>query len=580
MAAALATTTTAPASPDDAWRVSHDPPRIDLAPFTRAELDEWFRGGEPVADDCEKLLVWSARAAGGIDLAIAEGLHALRQGDRLAQLGCHLDDYAREVLDIGRRTAENLVRLGGALRTRPLLREALRCGRLGIRAAETVLPVAVGAAEVLWVDRAESQTVRELEDAVRRSRGSPEDAEDEWLRLRTHLPPDERSVVDAGLELARELMPGSSRVEGLEALAQEYLAEFSTDGDADETRPLGPGFRASALGRDSRRAALEVETERWAALPEVAAIAAPDVRFYETATAQDIDCRLRKLARVRAGWDDVIGYCAHVVRRSGMHTLLGFASFRQYVEERLQLPARTVEQREALEKRLWESPALQEARRQGLSYEKLRVLSRLPEPEIGSWIPRAHATTCIALKRAVDGERERQMRAARKLVVPLPRRVAVLLAAAVQAVRERFGRVLSTGTCLAVIAFHFIETWSGVGKRSRSRSRKVRERDEGWCQVPGCSHRAAHSHHVLFRSHGGGDDLENQVALCAFHHLRCVHGGHLAVFGRAPDGLTWLLGGTVWTGPSRRSDQSEPRGSKRASRVTGGASRRRAARSA
>jgi hypothetical protein len=109
-----------------------------------------------------------------------------------------------------------------------------------------VLPLAVGEAEAHWVERAAEQTVRELEAAVRRARACPEDAEEDWLRLRTHLPPDER-----------------------------------------------------------------------------------------------LDLRLSELARLRAGWDDLVGFCAHAIRASGMHTLLGYASLRHYVEERLQLsPAR------------------------------------------------------------------------------------------------------------------------------------------------------------------------------------------------------------------------------------------------
>jgi hypothetical protein len=277
--------------------------------------------------------------------------------------------------------------------------------------------------------------------------------------------------------------------------------------------------------------------------------AAPDVLFDETATAQEVDELLRALARLRAEWDDLIGYCALALRRSGVHRRLGFADFRQYVEERLQLPPRAVEQRAALEERLGDSPALREARRQGVSYERLRVLSRLPERELAGWIPRALATTCITLRRAVEGERERQMRAQRRIVVPLPRRIAVLLAAAIHTVRERLGRPLAVGTCLAVVSAHFIETWKDFTRGYLSRSQKVRERDMGFCQVPGCSHRAVHSHHVLFRSRGGDDEAENQIASCAFHHLRCIHGGHLAVFGRAPDGLTWLLAGNEWKGP-------------------------------
>ncbi|WP_369730613.1 HNH endonuclease [Anaeromyxobacter sp. Fw109-5] len=548
MEAALPTLETDAVTPD-ASLAGYAAPRLDLPPLTMAELETWFRGGEPEADACEQLLAWAARARGALDLAIGEGLDALRHGDRLAELGYHLDDYAREVLDLGKRSAESLARLGAGLRARPLLRDALRSGRVRIRAAETVLPVAVGEAEALWVERASVQTVRELEGAVRAARAPAGDDEDEWVQLRTHLPPDERLVVDEALAAAREQLPGSTRTEQLEALAQEYLGEFSTDGDSDGTRPLGPGFRACGLGPPARRAAVGAATDRWAELPPVPELAAPQVSFDEASTAQEIDERLRALARLRVGWDRLIGFCGLAVKRSGMHVLLGYGGFRQYVEERLGLPARAVEQRVALEKRLWESPPLQEARRQGVSYEKLRVLARLPETDMASWLPRALGATCITLKREVEGERERQMRARQKLLVPLPRRVAVLLAAAIEAVRGRFGRVLSTGTCLAVLAFHFLASWRGAERRSKSRSKKVRERDQGWCQVPGCSHRAAHSHHIDFRSHGGSDDPENQVGLCAFHHLRCIHGGFLRVFGRAPDGLTWRLGGRVWRGP-------------------------------
>jgi hypothetical protein len=140
------------------------------------------------------------------------------------------------------------------------------------------------------------------------------------------------------------------------------------------------------------------------------------------------------------------------------------------------------------------------------------------------------------------------MRAARTIEVSLPRRVAVLLAAAVAVVREQFGRLLPTGSCLAIVSAHFFHVWSHMRKRAKTVSQKVRERDEGWCMVPGCSHVATDSHHVLFRSRGGGDEQENQVALCEFHHLRCIHGGWLTVTGRAPDGLTWRRKGVLFTG--------------------------------
>jgi hypothetical protein len=538
------------AEPVEPWLSAHVPPEVDLEPFTPAELYGWFRGGEREADEWERLLAWSARARGAMDLAIAEGLHALRQGDRLAELGFRLDDYAREVLDLGKRAAESLARLGAELRTRPLLREALRSGRVGLRAAETVLPVAKGEAEALWVERAARRTVRELEEAVRRT-GAPEEDEEEWLRLRTQLTDTERGLLDQGLEAAGRVLPGSTRSEQLEALSQEFLGEFSTDGDHDEERRLGPIFgRARADGRssDAARKRLEEEQERWAHLPEVAEWPAPEAGFEDAATAQEVDRRLRALAEQRAGWEDLIGHGAHAIRRSGMHLRLGFATFRHFVEERLGLPPRAVEQRAELEERVARSDALQEARRQKVSYERLRVLARLREHEIRSWIARAKALTCVALRRAVEGERERQTRARRALALPLPRRVAVLVAAALATIEERVGHPMRTGSCLAILGHHFLETWKGSLKRSLTRSQQVRGRDLGFCQVPGCSHRATDAHHVLFRSRGGGDEAENLAAVCGFHHLRCIHDGHLAVTGRAPDGLTWRLRGVPFTG--------------------------------
>src|SRR5512139_3503786 len=186
----------------------HAPPRPELPPFTAAELRAWLRAGAPEVEDCERLLARASRARGALEVAIAEGLAALCQGDRLAALACHLDDYAREVLDLGRRAALDLARLGRGLRSRPLLRAALRAGRVRLRAAQTVLSVATGEREAEWVERAARLTVRELEEAVRRAGGSAGDGEEEWLRLDLRLAPDDRAVVDAALAVAGEVLPG------------------------------------------------------------------------------------------------------------------------------------------------------------------------------------------------------------------------------------------------------------------------------------------------------------------------------------------------------------------------------------
>jgi hypothetical protein len=252
---------------------------------------------------------------------------------------------------------------------------------------------------------------------------------------------------------------------------------------------------------------------------------------------------MRQLAALKAQWDEIVGFCAHAIQQSRIELLLGFSSFDHYCRERLGLPSRTVEQRAALEKRIQLSPALQEARRQKVPYEKLRLLAKLPEHEIGPWTPKAHGLTCIELRRRLEGEKERQMRAQRRLSVPLPRRVAVLFQAAFERIRELSGQAYSAGKCLAILAWHFLSTWDAAAERSRTSSQRVRERDGEHCTVPGCSHRGGHAHHVEYRSHGGSDADANQTAVCAYHHLDCIHPGHLKVEGLAPDALTWTLNG-------------------------------------
>jgi hypothetical protein len=530
-------------------------------PLGYAELREIIAAGDELTDSFERLVAQMARAGGALDVALGEGLAALTAGDRLISLGFScLTDYAREVLGVKERKAQDLAHLARELRSRPLLRAAVRAGELRCRAAQTVLPVARGDSEAAWVERARTETVRGLEAAVREARAGlgeldePGDEADDWTRLRVALSSNERAVLDEALSVAGKVLPGSSRAQRLEAMAQEYLGEHPTEAGDDGGQAIGGMFRPirAADERTERlRARLEAETERWSYLLRIRDVAAPDAGFDEATSAREIDARLRELSAMRDSWDGVLGFGAYSVKRSGLWRILGFASFDHYCEERLGLAKRTVETRAALEKRLWEVPALRAARDSGLSYEKLRLLSYLPGDEVEAWLPRARALTVVALRRELEARDDAQMRAARILRTRVPTRVALLLAAAFRAVREVEGCLLCDGRCLVIVARHFLETWKPLVKKPRTRSQKVRERDLGDCQVPGCSRRAAHAHHVTPRSHGGGDEDENLAAVCACHHLRGIHGGYVRVRGQAPHRLVWELGGRVWTGSFR-----------------------------
>ena len=89
---------------------------------------------------------------------------------------------------------------------------------------------------------------------------------------------------------------------------------------------------------------------------------------------------------------------------------------------------------------------------------------------------------------------------------------------------------------------HALEVWGSPLARVQT-AHRVFERD-GWrCTVPGCSSfRNLHDHHIVFRSAGGGNGLENRTTLCAWHHLRGVHAGRVRCTGRAPERLRFELG--------------------------------------
>jgi hypothetical protein len=224
---------------------------------------------------------------------------------------------------------------------------------------------------------------------------------------------------------------------------------------------------------------------------------------------------------------------------------MGFASFRHYIEERLGQPPRALEQRARLERQFRRSPALRKAREAKISYERLRLLAHLPEAEILAWIPRARELTVVALRDELEAREARQMRERRKFSAVVPKRVASLVAAAIEGVRALAGKRRDPGPCLAVIAQHFLDT-HGPPVKPKTSSQKVRARDRWRCSVPGCSHHAVHSHHIEYLSQGGArTDPANQLALCAFHHT-CIHKGYMTVTGSAPDGLVWSLLGEAW----------------------------------
>ncbi len=92
--------------------------------------------------------------------------------------------------------------------------------------------------------------------------------------------------------------------------------------------------------------------------------------------------------------------------------------------------------------------------------------------------------------------------------------------------------------------------------QTKSERDPVAERDGWHCMAPGCTAQAdLQRHHLVYRSHGGGDEDENLLMTCFAHHQLGEHGGQARCRGRAPLGVVWRLGcaalGTWWLSDRR-----------------------------
>ncbi|HET9684621.1 MAG TPA: hypothetical protein VFP15_10985, partial [Gemmatimonadaceae bacterium] len=449
----------------------------------------------------DALLVRVARGRGALDVAIGEGLDSLSAGDRVLQLGyCGIGDYARERLGIAASTALKMARLARELRDRPLLRAAVRAGEVSVRRAEAVLPVAKGDAEAGWVVRARRETVRALKVAVGEQCAGREPEEDErWTHLRAEVSPDTRPIVEEAMALAGKLLGATApRWQRLEALCEEYLGSA---GAVESCAAEAPLSNRELL--EPAREWLEKESAQWAFLDEPGAVEAPSIDT--RVDLRCLDAELQRLAELRERWDEVFGHVAMLFQAAGGWRRAGFASFEHYCTERLGMAERAIAQRIALERRLYELPALREAMREGrLAYEKARLIARhADEDSVGEWIARAEPMTCIEVRRALEAGEDAQMCARGELDVHMPRRLLALVAVAFRLGRRAAGRHLSSGECLRVIAQHFIDVWKPALVERSTVQKEVLARDRGLCRVPGCSRAAAHVHHVVYRSAGG-----------------------------------------------------------------------------
>ena len=510
----------------------------------------------------DELLVKVARGSGAIAVAMGECLDALCTGDGPMRLGyANLGDYGREELSLAPRTAKEWAKLARDLRTRPLLRAAVRSGEVDIKKAIAIVGVAVGDSEAEWVDRAKRDTVRGLRAAARGDAAPADDDQEEkrWHRIVIDLAPEEREVVDRALEVAGKVLRANTpKWQRVEAIAQEYLGSHpdprppaEVAGDGARASSSGPGHDIYALlgigpskPSPELREWLEREYDRWSYLHSADPVPAPEAGVDDGDGALRIHERLVELTSMRRGWDELVGHLSMLLINTGLWRDMKFLDVDHYATERLGMSGRAIEQRAWLERRLWDFPALRRAMREGrLGYEQARLVARCSSSAyIDAWIAKAEKMKVIELARAVEADEEAQMCARKEWAVRLPADVHQVFSAACRAVRAAAQGWIGASKCLVVMCQHFIDTYEAETRRPNTPASRALARDRGLCTYPGCSKAADHVHHIKYRSRGGGSEDWNLTSLCAAHHLHGVHEGHVRVRGAAPHGLEWKLG--------------------------------------
>jgi hypothetical protein len=310
-----------------------------------------------------------------------------------------------------------------------------------------------------------------------------------------------------------------------------------------------------------------------------------------------LDRRMVAICRELRRVDWRTGRLLRMVADRRLHRLLGFRSVGAYARERLGLSGRTARQLVHIDRATIRLAQVGRAYRDGVltAPRVMTILAVANDRNSSAWVDRAQGVTLRRLSDEVDWSLAvagatgrwddlRPPPLGAKLERPLSRPAAEndaagnensledaatwqICARSAEAVdseiafsgpasvvatfrtviRAFAGRALSPWQGLERLLDHFDREWT---RPELAHSDPVFARD-GWrCTVPGCTaRRELHDHHVVFRSRGGGDELDNKTSVCSFHHLHGIHQNFMGiaeprvrVTGRAPEQLEWELG--------------------------------------
>lgn len=520
-------------------------------------------------------------------LRLGELLDVLYEANAHFQLGfSSFEAYARERCGRSERWCHDARRLARRIRTRGLskIRSAMRSGQVTWSMTELLVRFATAENEATLLDRARGRTVRETRQFL--SQETKDDSDNETTVTTTHtVGAPERMMVEMS-RMAVEHIEGR-RVGNeafLTALLGEALSTLHVIGESSdrmnaeiEAPDVNPDC-AQALG--AGRSASPPPPAPAPDAPPIAPVPvdlAPDLPL--PGDALGLDTEIRKCVRDLAERDLRIGELARPMINGGGWRTLGYASREQYAKERLGLSLSSVEHRMTLARRAHALPSLQKALVAGeIGYEAALQIARLPDlgpMTAAAWISRARRRTvvhlreeirAVLLRRSLDrnsscappddavlqeiSEIERKVQTGElfgsllgphlrgpQMSVTLPAGTGCRLTFSVSAeLKAHFDEVEAefrhlAGPKASFVAFMCVCLWSSWLpwlEAKDSRWKDIFRRDRNRCSNPVCDRSDVTPHHLQFRAHGGGDEDENMVSLCAWCHLEGIHGGRIS----------------------------------------------------
>lgn len=478
-------------------------------------------------------------------------------------------DYARERLGLSARSLQDLALVDRRLADLPVIEKALASGTLTWTKTRYLCRAAQPENEAKWVAFALRVTARQLSHEVRAAADNSVEAHacstdedgapaEHLCNIRIRCSRSVRARWFFARQLARRVAGEEVPLwQAAEWIAAEVLSALPLDAETAAEALLPPPLRHPAEEGRNLSAPQGPGEQTWQDGGASRCVHADLLKDLDGADAFDLDRRLRRVVALERCIAADQG--EHLLRVAEAHLA---PNMEHYARERLGISPRKARGLLRLARAGRRVPALRRAWHSGkISWAQAQTLvpAVLAEPSrAAEWITRSAETTVRRLEEEVESalaSTERQAGAPPdasatdsedcELFWCGPVDSIRIFRAVLVTVRRRLA-LPSDGLALEVMLDHAIREWSGGQRRKKERKAwRVFARD-GWrCAVPGCtSYRNLHDHHIEFRSRGGSDDESNRITLCAWHHLRGVHGGRpsVRVAGTAPDHLRFELG--------------------------------------